>query len=164
MQATIPVAMDTEPGNADYAAVFNLAPRADMKKLILLTTLALALMGSAQAHRNSASEASALSLMPIAISVAAPVALLSVGGAFTVLAVDAVSEGTVWVLERASDGARFSVTLSAAAVGGLSVVAGTAVLVVAGSTGWVLSSAGKAIAFIPNQIGKALLHNERVTR
>jgi len=28
----------------------------------------------------------------------------------------------------------------------------------------VLSAAGKAIAFIPNEIGKALLYNERVTR
>jgi hypothetical protein len=32
------------------------------------------------------------------------------------------------------------------------------------SAGWVLSAAGQAIAFIPNQIGTALLYNERVTR
>jgi len=68
------------------------------------------------------------------------------------------------VLERASDGARASVTLSAAAAGGLSVAAGTAVVVTAFSAGWVLSAAGKAIAFIPNEIGAALLHNERLTR
>jgi hypothetical protein len=30
--------------------------------------------------------------------------------------------------------------------------------------GWVLSAAGAAIAFIPNEVGKALLYNERVTR
>lgn len=135
-----------------------------MNKLILVTGLALALMGNARAHRDGASDASALSLVPVAISMAAPVALLSAGGAFTVLAVNAVSEGTVWVLERASDGVRFSITLSAAAVGGLSVAAGTVVVVIAGSTGWVLTSAGKAIAFVPNEIGKALLYNERVTR
>ena len=80
------------------------------------------------------------------------------------VAVSAVAEGTVWVLERASDGARFSVTLSAAAVGGVSVAAGTAVAVTVISAGWVLSTAGKAIAFIPNEIGKALLYNERVSR
>lgn len=156
--------MEPEAGNEDDAPVFNISLRATMKKLILVTSLVLATMGSALAHRDGASQASALSMMPIAISVAAPVALLSAGGAFTVLAVNAVSEGAVWVLERASDGARFSVTLSAAAVGGLGMVAGTAVVVLAGSTGWVLSTAGKAIAFIPNEIGKALLHNERVTR
>jgi hypothetical protein len=32
------------------------------------------------------------------------------------------------------------------------------------STGWVLSAAGEAIAFVPNEIGRALLYNERITR
>ncbi len=77
---------------------------------------------------------------------------------------EATSAGTVWVLERASDGARASVTLSGAVVGGVSVAAGTAVLVTAFSAGWVLSATGQAICFIPNEIGKALLYNERVTR
>ena len=40
---------------------------------------------------------------------------------------------------------------------------GTAVLVTALSTGWLISAAGHAIAFVPNQIGASLLHNERVT-
>jgi hypothetical protein len=31
-------------------------------------------------------------------------------------------------------------------------------------TGVVLSAAGEAIAFIPNEIGKALLYNEQVSR
>ena len=136
-----------------------------MKKLIVLTTLAASLAwgGAAQAH-NGASEASALSLLPVAISVAAPIGLLSAGAVFTVVAVQAASEGTVWVLERASDGARISVTLSGQLIGGVSVVAGTAVVATAFSAGWVLSAAGKAIAFIPNEVGKALMYNERVTR
>jgi hypothetical protein len=37
------------------------------------------------------------------------------------------------------------------------------VVVTALSAGWVLSAAGQAIAFIPNEIGRALLHNERIT-
>jgi len=138
-----------------------------MKKLILAAalslTLSLGLSSAVQAH-SGASEMSALSMLPVAISVAAPVGLLSAGAVFTVVAVAAASEGTVWVLERASDGARASVTLSAAALGGVSVLAGTAVVATAFSAGWVLSAAGKAIAFIPNEVGKALLYNERVTR
>ena len=132
--------------------------------MTLTLSLGLAFAGPARAHRNAASEASALSMLPVAVSVAAPVALLSAGGVFTVVAVESLSAGTVWVLERASDGARASVTLGAAAAGGVSLVAGTAVVAVACSTGWVLSAAGAAIAFIPNEIGKALLYNERVTR
>ena len=134
-----------------------------MKKLVLVVALSLALASTARAH-NGASEASALSMLPIAVSVAAPVALLSAGAVFTVVAVEVVSGATVWVLESASDGARASLTLSGQLVGGVSVVAGTAVVATAFSAGWVLSAAGKAIAFIPNEIGKALLYNERVTR
>lgn len=138
-----------------------------MKKTLIAAalslTLALTLDGTARAH-NGASEASALSMLPVAISVAAPVGLLSAGAVFTVVAVQAASEGTVWVLERASDGAKASITLSGQLVGGVSVVAGTAVVATTFSAGWVLSAAGKAIAFIPNEVGKALLYNERVTR
>ena len=136
-----------------------------MKRLIVLTSLALALALPLQARANTAvSEASALSMLPVAVSVVAPVGLLSAGAAFTVVAVEAASAGTVWILERASDGARASVTLGGQVAGGVSVVAGTAVLATAFSAGWVLSAAGQAIAYIPNEIGKALLHNERVAR
>lgn len=138
-------------------------PRAARHTLVAAVLAVQFLGGAAQAHGN-ASEASALSTLPIAVSVAAPVMLLSAGAMLSVVAVEATSVGTVWVLERASDGARASIKLGAQAAGGLSVVAGTAVLVTAMSTGWVLSAAGQAIAFVPNAIGAALLHNERVTR
>ena len=137
-----------------------------MKKLIARSFLALAVCSAVlrPAHAHGPSEASALSALPVALSVAAPVMLLSAGAMLTVVAVEASAEGTGWVLERASDGAQASVTLSAQAVGGLSVAAGTAVVVTAFSAGWVLSAAGQAIAYIPNEIGKALLYSERVTR
>lgn len=133
-----------------------------MKKLLSILMLALACAGPVRAH--GASEASALSALPVAVSVVAPVALLSAGAALTVVAVEAASDVTVWVLERASDGARASITVSGQVAGGVSVVAGTAVMVTAFSAGWVLSAAGQAICFIPNEVGKALLYHERVTR
>jgi hypothetical protein len=129
-----------------------------------LTSLAmLAPLANADAQ-SGASEASALSALPIAVSVAAPVMIVTGGAVLTVVAVEASADGTVWVLQRASDGALASVQLSARATGGLSVAVGTVVTVAAISTGWVLSAAGQAIAFIPNQVGAALLYNERVTR
>ncbi|MES2099496.1 MAG: hypothetical protein V4569_06725 [Pseudomonadota bacterium] len=135
------------------------------RRLVSATVAALLTINLAAARAQSeASAASALSALPIAISVAAPVMILSAGVTLTVVAVDVSATGAVWVLERASDGARASVRLGAQAAGGLSVVAGTAVVVTAVSTGWVLSTASRAIAFIPNEIGAALLYNERVTR
>ena len=126
---------------------------------------ALLAAGVCTAHAQSTlSDVSALSLLPVAISVTAPVMILSAGAVLTVVAVEATSAGTVWVLERASDGARASVRLGARAAEGASMLVGTAVVVTAISTGWVLSAASQAIAFIPNEIGAALLYNERITR
>ena len=114
----------------------------------------------AQARNNGASELSAISLLPVAVVIAAPSLVLSAGATLSVVAVEASAEGTVWVLERASDGARASVRLA----GQSAVAVGTGVVVTAMSAGWLLSAAGQAIAFIPNEIGKSLLYNERVTR
>ncbi len=140
-----------------------------MKRLVVAAAVVIALIApsassTAHAHRDRASEASALSMLPVAVSVAVPVGLVMSGASVVVIAVSAVAEGTLWVLERASDGARFSITVGATGVGAVSLGVGTVVEFVACSTGWVLSAAGKAIAFVPNELGKALLYNERVTR
>ena len=129
-----------------------------------LTSLAMLVPPWSARAQSGASEASALSALPIAVSVAAPVMIVSGGAVLTVVAVEASADGAIWVLQRASDGARASVRLAARAAGEVSVAAGTVVTVAAISTGWVLSAAGQAIAFIPNQVGAALLYNERVTR
>ena len=130
---------------------------------VAIAALLTASMAAARAQ-SGLSEASALSALPIAVSVAAPVIVLSAGATLTVVAVEASAVGSVWVLERASDGARASVRLGSEAAGALSVAGGTVVVVTAVSTGWVLSTASRAIAFVPNEIGAALLYNERVTR
>ncbi|MCW7539990.1 hypothetical protein OOT46_19315 [Aquabacterium sp. A7-Y] len=130
----------------------------------VLALACLGLPGSALAHPTHVSEASALSALPLAVSVAAPVGLLSGGVVLSVVAVEASVDGTVWVLERASDGARASLRFAGQAAGAVLLSAGTAVTVVALGAGWVLSAAGEAIAFIPNELGAALLYNERLTR
>ena len=129
----------------------------------LVAVLMSANLVTAHAQPN-ASDASALSALPIAVSIAAPVMIISAGAALTVVAIQASATGSVWVLERASDGARVTLTLSGQVVEGVSVGVGTAVTVTAITTGWVLSTASQAIALIPNEIGAALLYNERITR
>ena len=134
-----------------------------LRRGAIAVAASLALVGHAGAQ-STISEASALSALPIAVSVAAPVMILSAGATLVVVAVEATSTGTVWVLERASDGARASVCLVGQGVAGASLAVGTVVVATALSTGWVLSAAGQAIAFVPNEIGRALLYNERITR
>ena len=118
----------------------------------------------AMAHDDGLSEASALSALPVAMSVSAPVMLVAGASMMTVVAISVVADGTVWVLQRASDGARISVKWTGLSVGMASVAVGTAITVTAVSAGWVLSTAGEVLALIPNALGKALLHHERVLK
>lgn len=137
-----------------------------LSRLALCTAFSLSLLTVspiASAHRccsAHASDISLLSALPIAVSVAAPVAVLSAGVAFTVVAVEATVAGSVWVLQRASDGVRMSVRFAGESVAAV----GASVTVVAIGAGWVLSAAGEALCFIPNEIGASLLYNEPITR
>jgi hypothetical protein len=129
-------------------------------------------------HAQAQSDASvALSLMPVAsvvvgasavgasatAAVALPAALSVAGSTLTVVAVQASADGTVYVLERASDGARASIKVAGRAANGISNAVGTSVLVSVIGTGVVLSAAGEVLAFVPNAIGRALLYNERLS-
>lgn len=132
-----------------------------MKKELAMTMLCLALATQAQAHDPSAAS-SAASMLPVVVSVAAPVGVLSAGAVFTVAAVQVSAAGTVLLLRGASEAVEASVTVAASSAAAVSVATGAVVSVSACSAGWVLSTAGRAIAFIPNEIGRALLHDERV--
>lgn len=132
--------------------------------------LAVAMMGTAlalpltsRAHEPSA-DLSLASTLPVAVSVTAPVAVLSAGTALTVVAVEASADGTVWVLERASDGARVSLRFTGRVIKGGASGIGAVARVSVIATGTVISVGSEAICFIPNEIGAGLLYNERVSR
>jgi len=146
-----------------------------LKRVGVVAALVLALVaGPARAQ----SEASiALSALPVASVVTAagsaaagtvavsalPVALAVSGAVLVVKAVEVSARGTVIVLERASDGARASVELSGQAAAGVALGLGTVVGVSVIGAGVLLSAAGELLCFIPNTLGRALLHNERIT-
>jgi hypothetical protein len=132
--------------------------------LALLLAAALAAPPAWAQRPAPASELSAVSMLPVAVSVAAPAVLLSGTAALTVVAVETTAKGSEWVLERASDGARLSLQLSGDLAQGAVVASGAAVVVTAVAAGWVLSSAGRVLCFVPNETGRRLTHHERVTR
>jgi len=145
-----------------------------MKPLLAALTLSLALSVASSAVQAQ-SELSAISVAPVALSVTAvsatgaalsvvPAAILSAGVTLVVVSVEVVGGATVWVLERASDGARISLRTSGQLAKGVVVSTGAAVTASVIGAGVVLSAAGEVIAFIPNEIGKALLYNEQVSR
>jgi hypothetical protein len=128
-------------------------------------TIAAALAVHAAAHAQSdVSELSEASLVPVAISVALPIVLVAGVGSIVVTGVEASAEGTVWLVENVADGVKGSIRFAGRAVGALAIVVGTVVVVTVVATGMVLSTAGHVIAFIPNEIGRSLSYNQRVSQ
>lgn len=102
-----------------------------------------------------------LSVIGSSFVVAGPVQLIHGSTQLTVTALESAGESVVVVMRGVSDVTTVSIKTSATAVGTASVVVGSAVQVVAESAGSALYVAGKLIAFIPNEIGRALIHQSR---
>ena len=139
------------------AALVSVPVRAQSEASLVLSALPVAsVVGTGSAVAGSAAAgAVAVSALPVA---------LTVGGAVLVVkTVELSARGTVIVLERASDGARASVELSGRAASGASVLVGQSAVVTVIGAGVLLSAAGEVLCFIPNELGRALLHNERLT-
>ena len=125
----------------------------------------------AQSEASALSTLSALPVASIAVGasavagsvVAVPVVLSTAGAVLVVKTVESTVRGTLYVLERASDGASASIEIVGRGVGSVAMGVGTSVRVSVVGAGVLLSAAGEAIAFIPNALGRALLHNERLT-
>ena len=134
--------------------------------------------GMAAYAQAPSTQLSAVSLLPVAsvvvvsgsavrLSESASVvtSLLAVAGSvFVIKAVEVSAKGSVYILERVSDGLRISVELASSAANQLSNAVGTLVTVSTTASGIILIASGEVLAFIPNELGQALLHNERVSR
>jgi hypothetical protein len=144
--------------------------------LLIATSLSVATIQTTHAD-DAASVISAASALPVAsvivagygasaasgAVVALPIALSITGATLVVKSVELSARGAICVLERASDGARVTLDLASRAGRKTSIAVGDAMTVSVISAGATISLAGEAIAFIPNELGRALLHNERVT-
>jgi hypothetical protein len=131
--------------------------------LLLCFACSAAPLASAHGDGSTAlSNASGLLALGSASVVVGSLSLVAGSGAVIVETVQAVGGASVVVLRGASEGVSATVRLSANVAGGASLVAGASVTLVAASTGYLLVSAGQVIAFIPNEIGRSLLHHSRV--
>ena len=140
------------------ALAFAAGPaRAQSEASLMLSALPVAsVVGTASTAAGSVAVAgAAVSAVPVAFSV--------VGASLVIKAVEVTASGTVYLLERASDGAQASVRVAGQVASGVMMGVGTVVAVSAIGTGLLLSRAGEVLAFIPNELGRALLHNERIT-
>ena len=154
---------------------------------LTLTTAAIAISATTFSTQSSAhngdglSAISTLSALPVAsvlviggavgtsavgasvAAVALPVALAASGAVLVVKSVEVSARGTICILERASDGATTTIEIAGRMAERMMLRTGQAVQVSVVGAGAVLSVAGAAIAFVPSELGRALLHNERLT-
>lgn len=131
---------------------------------LILALLLSAGLCTAHAEGQSStplSNASALSAEGSATVVNGALDVLAASGSVVVGSVEVSAEGTVLVLETAGGSARTALRLSGQAARSLSLAAGAAVEVSVTATGYLLIASGQLIAFIPNEVGKALLHHSR---
>jgi hypothetical protein len=122
-------------------------------------------MASVPAKAESLSDASRAS---IDASVAIPVTLVrgSVqlfrdAGQFSVTSVKTVGDVSVIALRGLADGAEATVRISGKVIEGSAIAAGVVVQATVSATGVLLVAAGKALMFIPNEVGRSLLHHSR---
>lgn len=136
--------------------------------------MAGALWGAGTAHAQSDTSL-VLSALPLASMVAvasqggasdevlaAPLLVSGVGASLLVESVEASANGVVYVVKNVATGASAVLEVSGNAAGAASVGVGTVVQSSAIGAGVILSAAGKVLAYIPNAVGKALMHNERL--
>ena len=129
---------------------------------LLLVFAACAAQAEPQSNNSELSNASQIVGQGSALVLFGSMSALVASGNVVVKGIEASGDATIVVLAGASNAAEASIKLSGRVAEGLSVAVGTTVSVVAMSTGYVLVASGKVIAFIPNEIGKALLHQSRV--
>ena len=117
--------------------------------------------GGSMGFSQTLSNASTASLIGSGFVVAGASQVIQGSAQLTVTALQAAGESVIVVMRGVSEATTVSVKASATAVGAASVAVGSAVQVVAESAGNSLYVAGKLIAFIPNEISRALIHQSR---
>jgi len=135
-----------------------------MKRTLFAAVLALASTAVlAAGHQSGHSAVSNASANLSGVVVGGSILTVAAAGSVVVASVKTVGDGLEVVLESVADASRATVRLSGKVAGGVSLAAGATLEVVSASTGYVLVMSGKAIAFLPNEAGKALLHHARVS-
>lgn len=139
----------------------------------ILLTLTCALTCTPIVHALDASQtlsggAASIVLSPLVSLQGEPLAASAFfvnGIAFVVIGLgEAVGETISVIVQNTVDGSKAVVQVSSSAMRDLGVSVGTAVKVVAESAGYTLIAAGKILAFVPNEIGRELLHQSRLSK
>lgn len=134
-----------------------------MKHLLamLLACAACCAQGAEQQGASAMSNASELVGEGSALLVYGSLSAVAASGTVVVDSVEVAGDASLVVLAGASDAGRAAIRLSGRAAREASLAVGSGVSLVALPTGYLLVSAGTVVCFVPNELGKALLHHSR---
>ena len=82
-------------------------------------------------------------------------------GTMVVTSLEVLGDAVNVALKDASQAGEASIRISSEVAGTASLAVGSVVIVTTEAVGYALSAAGKLIAFIPNELGRSLLHHAR---
>lgn len=131
--------------------------------LLMLLFLCCAARAGEQQGSTNMSNASELATQASATVVYGSLSAVAASGTVLVESVEVAGDASMIALAGASGAVQATIRLSGRAAREASLVAGASLNVVATSTGYVLVASGKVLAFIPNEIGKALIHHSRTS-
>ena len=133
-----------------------------MKANRIALVLGLSLTTPAWAQSTEASQASAISLAPSVELAATALQAIPAGSALVVRALKPIGRTVELVVEASATGASFVLEVSAETVSALGLAAGVVLTVTAISTGYLISAGAEAIAFIPDQLSRSLIHHREL--
>ena len=146
-----------------HASPFMACIRISLNRHTLAAVLAVTF--TIGAHANSVTDPSRAS---IDASIAIPVTLIDGSahffkdaGQLSVTGIKTVGNVSVITLRGLAGGVEASVQVSSKAIEGSAIGIGVVLQSTVSATGVLLVSAGKALMFVPNEIGKSLLHHSR---
>lgn len=97
-----------------------------------------------------------------AVIIGGSVLLTSGAGELVVRSVEASGDAVTVVAHGVSDASELVLRMSADLAGTLSIATGSVMTAIAHGTGTLLVHAGKVVAFLPNELGRELLHRRRI--
>lgn len=105
------------------------------------------------------SAASQTSIEGSALIVQGSIDVIAVSRDVVIKSIQTVGDSVVLVLQGASEAGTVTLQLSGNAAGYASLAVGATLEVVTESTGYLLTQAGKVVAFIPNQVGRSMIYH-----
>ena len=126
----------------------------------VMSMAALPSSASAQSGAQASQHLSAAS----AIVVLGGMSVLAAGGEMVVTGIEHSARGVSVMVRHAGEASAEVASLLVDGATAASLAVGRSVQVSATGVGYVLLASGKAIAFIPNEIGQSLIHQSRYSR